>query len=409
MTRKLLSLVAFVAGLAWSLPAQEVITLVNPSFEDVPRKGGTGSAPIRGWNDCGQAKFPGESPPDIHPVPDRAWDVALGPIDGNTYLGMVTRANDTWESISQALSTPIEGGTCYRFSCYLVQSEQYRSATARTMKLGTNELENFVRPAVLKIWGGNSFCDKAELLGESPAVQNEQWKLYTFTFQPKKTHRFITLEAFYKTPILEAYNGHVLVDALSDIEPIDCPMYPVDVIAEVSDPPAKVIIGSGAGSQGGPVVRKSTGSSSGVVKQGTITAPPKTFKPVLLTELVPEKLHVGQKIRLNHLYFQADSVNLLPDSYKVLNELADYLLTYPKTVIEIGGHTNTVPPENYCNALSTARAKAVQQYLIGRGVPEARLKYKGYGKSDPIIVYDLYNKEARLKNQRVEIKILALS
>jgi len=37
------------------------------------------------------------------------------------------------------------------------------------------------------------------------------------------------------------------------------------------------------------------------------------------------------------------------------------------------------------------------------------LQYKGYGKSDPIIEYDKYNKEARLKNQRVEIKIISLT
>lgn len=405
--RSLLSLACFLLACA-ALTAQEVIPIYNPSFEDVPRKGGTGSAPIKGWHDCGQTKFPGESPPDIHPVPDHAWDVEVDPIDGNTYLGMVTRANDTWESLSQALPTPMAGGTCYRFSCYLVQSPEYRSATAKSLKLGTNELENFVRPAVLKIWGGNSFCEKSELLGESPAVQNTAWKLYTFTFQPKKNYRFITLEAFYKTPILDAYNGHVLLDALSDIEPVDCPIFPKDVIGEVSDPPAKVIIGSAATSAGGSVSRKATGGSAGTAKQGSISVAPKSFKPVLLSDLIPEKLFVGQKIRLNHLYFKADSINLLPDSYKVLDELANYLKAYPKTIIEIGGHTNTVPPEQYCNELSTARARAVQQYLISQGIPEARLNYKGYGKSDPIITYDLYNKEARLKNQRVEIKILAL-
>ncbi|MFS8159679.1 MAG: OmpA family protein, partial [Candidatus Roizmanbacteria bacterium] len=62
----------------------------------------------------------------------------------------------------------------------------------------------------------------------------------------------------------------------------------------------------------------------------------------------------------------------------------------------------------YCNALSTARAKAVQEYLISQGIAESRLHYKGYGKHDPLIPYDKYNRDARLKNQRVEIKILSL-
>lgn len=393
-----------------SLPAQETIRLQNPSFEDMPRKGIPGMPSIKAWHDCGLSKFPSESPPDIHPVTNNAWEVSMPPYDGDSYLGMVTRANDTYESLSQALTKPIQAGVCYSFSAYLARSSQYKSATSKTMQMGTNELENFVRPSVLLIWGGNYFCDKAELLGESPAVSNETWKKYSFTFQPQKTHKYITIEAFYKTPILEAYNGHVLVDHLSEIVPIECPLFPQDLVAEVSDPPAKnEVTGQAGGASGSTTKSSSSGTSSGTIKQGTYSSGQKSYSPVLITELIPGQLYVGQKIRLNHLYFKADSVNLESDSYKVLDELADYLLEYPKTVIEIGGHTNTVPPEDYCLNLSTQRAKSVQQYLISQGVPAERIKYKGYGKSDPIIANDKYNKEARLKNQRVEIKILALS
>lgn len=391
------------------MAGQQTIRLQNASFEDMPRKGVPGMPGIKSWHDCGLSKFPGESPPDIHPVINNAWEVAVDPIEGNSYLGMVTRANDSYESLSQALTSPIEAGVCYSFSAFLARSSQYRSATSKTQRLGTNELENFVRPSVLLIWGGNYFCDKAELLGESPAVSNETWKKYKFTFQPQKTHKYITIEAFYKTPILEAYNGHVLVDGLSDIVPIECPLFPQDLVAEVSDPPVKNEIAGASGSSSTSTKSSTSGSNSGTIKSGTISSGKKSFTPVLITELVPGEMYVGQKIRLNHLYFQADSVNLMSGSYKVLDELAGYLIEYPKTIIEIGGHTNTVPPEDYCMHLSTQRAKSVQQYLITQGVPAERIKYKGYGKSDPIIVNDKYNKDARLKNQRVEIKILSLS
>lgn len=398
-----------IAGCASApLLAQETIRLQNPSFEDMPHRGSSSGPSVRGWLDCGLSKFPSESPPDIHPVADNAWAVAMNAYDGNTYLGLVTRANDTWESLSQALSVPIQGGVCYSFTAFLARSTEYKSATAKTQKLGTNELENFVRPAVLLIWGGNSFCDKAELLGESPAISNENWKKYQFTFQPQKTHKYITIEAFYKTPILEAYNGHVLVDGLSDIVPIACPLIPQDLIAKVSDPPAKKEIVSNSGSSSSSGTKSSSGSGS-TLKSGTISSGQKSFTPTLLKELDPGKLFVGQKIRLENLYFDTDSVNLNPDSYKVLDELADYMKAYPKTVIEIGGHSNTVPPEDYCMRLSIQRAKSVQEYLVAQGVPASRLQYKGYGKSEPIIAYDKYNKEARLKNQRVEIKILSLS
>jgi outer membrane protein OmpA-like peptidoglycan-associated protein len=398
----------FIASCAVApLLAQETIRLQNPSFEDMPHRGAPSGPTIKGWFDCGLSKFPSESPPDIHPVADNAWAVTMDAYDGNTYLGMVTRANDTYESLSQALSTPIEGGVCYSFTAYLARSTEYKSATSRTQKLGTNELENFVRPAVLLIWGGNYFCEKSELLGESPAISNENWKKYQFLFQPQKTHKYITIEAFYKTPILEAYNGHVLVDGLSDIVPVECPLIPQDLIAEVSEPPAKkeILTNSGNSSTSGT---KSSSGAGAPLKSGTISSGQKSFTPTLLKELEPNKLFIGQKIRLEHLYFDTDSVNLNPDSYVVLNELADYMKAYPKTVIEIGGHSNTVPPEDYCMRLSIQRAKSVQEYLISQGVPASRLQYKGYGKSDPIVAYDKYNKEARLKNQRVEIKILAL-
>src|SRR5690606_4903165 len=202
-----------------------------------------------------------------------------------------------------------EAGKCYRFSCYLVQSPEYRSKTAKTIQEGSELEENFNRPAVLRIWGGNSFCDKNELLGESPAISNETWKLYSYTFQPKRSHRYIIFEAFYKTPILEAYNGHILLDALSDIEETTCPIFPKGLIADVSEPPAKIIIGTKASSsESSPNTIKKTGSSgSGTVKSGTISSGPKVFKPILLKEFVFEKLFVGQKLRLDHLYFKSDS------------------------------------------------------------------------------------------------------
>lgn len=400
-----ISLITFFILIGFSLccPAQETIKLLNPSFEDIPRKGGESSASIKGWHDCGLSKFPGESPPDIHPFPGKAWEVSKEAYDGNTFLGMVTRYNDTYESLSQALSSPLNAGVCYSFTAFIAKSELYKSATNRS------ELpENFVKPAVLLIWGGNSFCDKSELLGESPAVNNSEWKQYKFLFRPQRTYKYITIEAFYKTPILEAYNGHILLDGLSDIVPTDCPVIPQDLVADVSDPPAKVeVLPSGNTTQTTSTKTKTgTVSKPAGTSKTTVTTP---FKAVLLPELGGRKVFVGQKIRLNHLYFMADSVNLLPNSYKVLDELAAYLKANPKTIIEIGGHTNTIPPDDYCNRLSTARAKSVQEYLISRGIPDYRLEYKGYGKTDPLIPYDKYNREARTKNQRVEIKILAIS
>ena len=88
---------------------EEPIRLTNPSFEDMPRHS---QAPI-GWKDCG---FPSESPPDIQPDPLGQFQVSKAAYHGGTYLGMVVRDNDTWERVSQKLSSPIQNGVCYSFS-----------------------------------------------------------------------------------------------------------------------------------------------------------------------------------------------------------------------------------------------------------------------------------------------------
>jgi len=93
-------------------------------------------------------------------------------------------------------------------------------------------------------------------------------------------------------------------------------------------------------------------------------------------------------------------------SIPALEKLAALLISSPDTRIEIGGHTNTIPPDTYCLELSAARAEAVRAFLIGRGVSPAQIVARGYGKSRPVIPYDKYNRAGRLKNQRVEIRIL---
>src|SRR5258706_5384255 len=108
------------------LLGQDTIYLSNPSFEDTPRKVCPPfSLPIKDWNDCGLLDFPGETPPDIHSANNGLWGVTLRPYEGKTFLGLVTRYSDTFESVSQSLSKPVEAGKCYQLSIYLALSEIY--------------------------------------------------------------------------------------------------------------------------------------------------------------------------------------------------------------------------------------------------------------------------------------------
>ena len=126
----------------------------------------------------------------------------------------------------------------------------------------------------------------------------------------------------------------------------------------------------------------------------------------ILPDLTVDMLKSGSAIRMEQLQFDADSININEPSMPVLNELYEFLEDNPTIVVEIGGHTNNLPPDEYCDRISTERAKAVANYLIGKGINPKRLYSKGYGKRVPITSND--TPEGRRRNQRVEIKILQL-
>ena len=90
----------------------------------------------------------------------------------------------------------------------------------------------------------------------------------------------------------------------------------------------------------------------------------------------------------------------MDDIYRFLDRNKD-------VVVEIGGHTNNLPPAEYCDRLSEERAKAVADYLQNKGIDRNRLQFKGYGKRYPIA--DNRTSLGRKQNQRVEIKILSFN
>ena len=211
--------------------SQDTIYLRNPSFEDTPRKGDIDLPSIKGWRDCGLSDFPGQSPPDIHPLRTNAWGVTNKAYDGKTYIGFVTRYSDTFEFVSQELAQPIMAGKCYTISVFLALSKTYNSGTQRSQRVewssgnsyGTTfTTENFSNPVELFIWGGDNFCRRHQLLAHSGPVANHEWTLFTFEFSPKKTYTYISIGAYYQQGYTEPYNGHVLVDALSPIIEINC-------------------------------------------------------------------------------------------------------------------------------------------------------------------------------------------
>jgi len=395
-----LSLLTWPVGASAQAQPADTIFLGNPSFEDQPRSGGFNTRPIFGWVDCGRSRFPEETAPDIHP--GSFWEVSKPPHDGNTYLGMVVRDNESWESLSQAMSAPLKAGQCYAFSAWLCRSDKYLSPRSQA----GDSLYPFTKPAVLRIFGGSGFCEEGELLAESEPVVSNDWKRYTFRFEPLKDYRYITIQVFYKTPVLVPYNGHVLVDNLSGIIRIPCSEENIaDVFEQEEDENLQPV------NTKPPVATNRTNNTSPPKPPAPLPPSSGTQEvegPKLLTELDRKKLHQGKTIRIERLYFKADSSRIEAESYPVLDEIALFLRKNTDVIIEIGGHTNTKPSSEYCNKLSTERARSVTEYLVRKGVPKGQLQYKGYGKMEPIVPNDTYSRSAQAKNQRVEIKVLSV-
>ena len=197
--------------------SQKVISIQNGSFEkDTPRKGGNKIyRVIEGWHDCG---FTGETPPDIHRLGEKYFDVNKKASDGKNFLGLVTRPNDTYEGISQRLSVTLKSNKCYRLTIDLAHSEEYNSPT----KTSQNRDVNHNGPIKLQVWGAITYCGKQQLLAESLVIDHEDWKQYVFTLKPQIPYNFLTIQSYYKQPVLLPYAGNVLVDNISGIEEIDC-------------------------------------------------------------------------------------------------------------------------------------------------------------------------------------------
>lgn len=117
----------------------------------------------------------------------------------------------------------------------------------------------------------------------------------------------------------------------------------------------------------------------------------------------PELFEMGKSIALKNISYEINKSELLPASFSELDDLAKYLSINFKSTIVISGHTDNTGLEPYNQELSTARARAVADYLISKGIEPDRISFKGYGSSKPIANND--TEEGRAQNRRVEILI----
>jgi len=325
--RHLLSLALFLT-LLWgpSLSNAQDVRLTNPSFEDTPRRGvytpgsGLRSQPIKGWHDCGALIFPDATPPDIHDGKSNYWKTEVVASHGRTYMTIVVREDDSYETVSQKLMGTLKKDQCYRFSINLTKSKTYLSATKSSQSFE----KNFTQPAVLRIWGGLSHCDTQELLAESDPVTNTSWKSYDFIVKPTSNFTHLTLEAFFVTPTLVGYNGHICVDKASHFTEVDCDN-PEPIVAEAKPKKKKPVPSFKRKKKKKEEDRMVINKNEPEKVDTIVYVRP---KKKMIEDLDIRFLTLGQLIQLPHLYFEADTSSISNNSYQVLNELHDFLNKY---------------------------------------------------------------------------------
>ena len=179
-----------------------------------------------------------------------------------------------------------------------------------------------------------------------------------------------------------------------------------DGVPDGIDQCANTPSGAHVDARGCPIDSDSDGVPDGIdqcpdTPAGTVVTPTGCSQSV--AEKTAELKSTGM-IRLGNINFATGKATLTPDSYPVLDDVAQVLRSYPQLQIEIGGHTDSKGSASSNQKLSQKRAQAVHDYLVSKGLPDAQLSAKGYGESKPIAP----NKTASdmAKNRRVEFKVL---
>ncbi|GGD61229.1 OmpA family protein [Erythrobacter arachoides] len=101
--------------------------------------------------------------------------------------------------------------------------------------------------------------------------------------------------------------------------------------------------------------------------------------------------------------FATNQATISPSMRNVLDGVAQSMINYPNSLIDVMGHTDATGSDQYNLDLSRRRAESVANYLTSRGVARTRMETIGYGEQYPVA--DNTSESGRAQNRRVEIRI----
>lgn len=123
-----------------------------------------------------------------------------------------------------------------------------------------------------------------------------------------------------------------------------------------------------------------------------------------VNEAKPQEKKEAPALILENVSFKPGKSILRSESQDELNILLGILSKNEGVKIEIHGHTDNIGNATNNLKLSEARAKAVYDYLVDKGIAAERLTYKGLGDSKPLASND--TEDGKAKNRRTDFVIL---
>lgn len=129
-----------------------------------------------------------------------------------------------------------------------------------------------------------------------------------------------------------------------------------------------------------------------------IITPAQMDSSVITKKAEIKSIETGKICDLRDVYFETNSSQLTRESKVVVALFIQFLKDNPTVKVEIQGHTDNIGNDDANLKLSEQRAKSVYDYVVSQGITASRLRYKGYGESQPIA--DNNTAYGRAKNRR---------
>lgn len=173
---------------------------------------------------------------------------------------------------------------------------------------------------------------------------------------------------------------------------------PVDQMPPASETPAEPTAPAPAAPEApmAPVTEAPAATEPTPASSATSSNIPEEPVEVLdINEMSKDKLDL-------HIKFNTASSEIMPVYNNRLDAFAKFLIENNRTG-EVAGFTDSKGDDESNKKLSAERAKAVRDYLIAKGVPEANIVAVGYGEANPIA--DNNTPEGRRANRRIEFNV----